>query len=520
MVPRPWPEVSSAWPPETWARAGPLPSVRSMTRVAIVGTGFGGIGAAVRLKQAGVADLVLFERTDDVGGVWRDNTYPGAACDVPSHLYSFSFAPKGDWSRRFAPQAEIHAYLRRVAADFDVVRHVRFRTEVLAADFVDATGTWRLRLSDGSVHECDVVVAACGQLSRPAVPRLPGLETFAGRVFHSAHWDHRHDVTGRRVAVVGTGASAIQFVPEIAPKVAAMSVFQRSAPYVLPKPDREYGARTRAVLRRAPWLLRADRLRTYVVNEARSLGFNTEPRLMKAHELRFRRHLRRQVADPALRRALLPQDPIGCKRILQSDDWYPALTQPHVELVTAPIVQVRPGGIETADGAIHEADTVVLGTGFTATELLAPMQVTGRGGRRLTDAWARGAEAYLGTTVSGFPNLFLLYGPNTNLGHTSIVLMLESQIRYVVQAVQHVRETGGLMDVRADVQAAFNAWLQTRLRGTVFAGGCRSWYLTADGRNTQNWPGTTLDFRRRTGRLRLADYVLEPARRPEETPVP
>ncbi len=498
-----------------------LDIVHTMTRVAIVGTGFGGIGAAVRLKQAGVQDLVLLERTDDVGGVWRDNTYPGAACDVPSHLYSFSFAPEGGWSRRFAPQDEIHAYLRRVAADFDVLRHVRYSTEVLAADFDEPSATWRLRLSDGTVHECDVVVAACGQLSRPAVPDLPGLEAFAGTVFHSARWDHGHDLTGRKVAVVGTGASAIQFVPEIAPKVAAMSVFQRSAPYVLHKPDREYGERTRALLRRSPWLLRADRLRTYVTNEARSLGFNTEPRLMKGHELRFRRHLAKQVPDPALRRALLPQDPIGCKRILQSDDWYPALTQPHVGVVTAPIAQVRPGGVETADGVLHEADTIVLGTGFTATELLAPMQVTGRGGRRLTDAWSRGAEAYLGTTVSGFPNLFLLYGPNTNLGHTSIVLMLESQIRYVVQAVQHLRAAGGAMDVRAEVQAAYNGWLQTRLRGTVFAGGCRSWYLTDDGRNTQNWPGSTLDFRRRTRRLRLADYVLEPARhrRAEAVPV-
>ena len=514
------PELSSPWPLGTWSGGPLLPSVRGMTRVAIVGTGFGGIGAAIRLKQAGVEDLVLFERTHDLGGVWRDNTYPGAACDVPSHLYSFSFAPEGEWSRRFAPQSEIHAYLRRVAADFDVVRHVRFSTEVLAADFDEPTATWRLRLSDGSVHECDAVVAACGQLSRPAVPHLPGLETFAGTVFHSAHWDHAHDLTGRRVAVVGTGASAIQFVPEIAPKVAAMSVFQRSAPYVLHKPDREYGERTRALLRRSPWLLRADRLRTYVVNEARSLGFNTEPRLMKGHELRFRRHLAKQVPDPVLRRALRPTDPIGCKRILQSNDWYPALTQPHVKLVTAAISRVRPDGIETVDGVLHAADTLILGTGFTATELLAPMQVTGRGGRRLTDAWSRGAEAYLGTTVSGFPNLFLLYGPNTNLGHNSIVLMLESQIRYVVQAVQHLRSFGGAMEVRADVQAAYNDWLQTRLRGTVFAGGCRSWYLTADGRNTQNWPGSTLDFRRRTRRLRLADYVLQPARRPEEIPVP
>jgi cation diffusion facilitator CzcD-associated flavoprotein CzcO len=483
-----------------------------MTRVAIIGAGFGGIGAAVRLKQAGVDDLVLFEKGDDVGGVWRDNTYPGAACDVPSHLYSFSFAPQAEWSRRFAPQDEIHAYLRRVATDFDVVRHVRFSTQVRSADFDEQAGHWRLHLADGGVHECDLVVAACGQLSRPAVPPLKGLDTFAGTVFHSAEWKYDHDMRGRRVAVVGTGASAIQFVPEIAPKTERLTVFQRSAPYVLAKPDREYGARTRTLLQRAPALLSLDRLRAYCVNEARSLGFNTEPRLMKGHELRFRRHLRRQVPDPALRAALRPSDPIGCKRILQSNDWYPALNLPQVELVTDPIAQVRPEGVVTADGRVHEVDTIVLGTGFAATELLAPMAVTGRGGRQLTDAWSKGAEAYLGTMVSGFPNLFLLYGPNTNLGHNSIVLMLESQIRYLAQAVAHLREgTTRWMDVRADIQASYNAWLQERLRGTVFAGGCRSWYLTADGRNTQNWPGSTLDFRRRTRRLRLADYVLQPA---------
>jgi cation diffusion facilitator CzcD-associated flavoprotein CzcO len=483
-----------------------------MTSVAIIGTGFGGIGTAVQLKRSGVEDLVLFERSTDVGGVWRDNTYPGAACDVPSHLYSFSFAPKGDWSRRFAPQTEIHAYLRKVAADFDILRHVRFSSEVLSASFDERSGRWRLLLAGGAVHECDVVVAACGQLSRPAVPRLPGLESFAGQVFHSAEWDHSLDPTGRRIAVVGTGASAIQFVPEIAPKALQLSVFQRSAPYVLSKPDRAYGERTRTLLRRAPLLLRLDRLRTFCINEMRSLGFNTEPRLMKGHELRFRRHLRRQVADPALRAVLTPHDPIGCKRILQSNNWYPALTLPQVEVVTEAIAEVRPEGVVTIDGVLHEADTLVLGTGFAATELLAPMEVTGRGGRQLGDAWSEGAQAYLGTTVSGFPNLFLLYGPNTNLGHNSIVLMLESQIRYLTQAVKHLRGgTTRWMEVRTDVQESFNSWLQRRLRGTVFAGGCRSWYLTADGRNTQNWPGSTLDFRRRTRRLRLTDFVLQPA---------
>ena len=477
-------------------------------RVAIVGTGFGGIGTAVRLLQDGVEELVLFERSDDVGGVWRDNTYPGAACDVASHLYSFSFAPTGRWSRRFAPQAEIHSYLRDVARDFGLLPHVRLRTEVLSAAWDG--GQWVLELSGGGSHTADVLVAACGQLSRPRLPDVPGLQDFAGTTFHSAEWDHDADLTGR-VAVLGTGASAIQFVPEVARTAVAVTVFQRSAPYVLRKPDRAYGTVVRAALDRAPWLLKADRLKVFCTNELRSLGFNTEPRLMKGFDVRFRRHLGQQVPDPVLRDRLTPRDPIGCKRILQSNEWYPALQEPHVELVTDDVVRVVPEGVVSADGRVHEADVLVLGTGFAATELLAPMQVTGRDGRRLTDAWGEGAEAYLGTTVAGFPNLFLLYGPNTNLGHSSILLMLESQIAYVRDAVRLVRD-GGALEVRAEVMRAFNDRLQNKLAGTVFAGGCRSWYLDARGRNTQNWPGTTLDFRRRTRRVRLEDHVLVPAR--------
>ncbi|MCW2681678.1 MAG: 4-hydroxyacetophenone monooxygenase [Frankiales bacterium] len=477
-----------------------------MTRIAIVGTGFGGIGAAVRLLQDGERDLVLFERSDDVGGVWRDNTYPGSACDVASHLYSFSFAPTGRWSRRFAPQSEIHDYLRRVARDFGVLPHVRFRTEVLSATWDGAH--WQLALSDGSTHEADVVVAACGQLSRPKRPEIPGLDDVAGTTFHSAEWDHGHDLRGRRVAVLGTGASAIQFVPEIAPKVAHLTVFQRSAPHVIAKPDRAYGPRTQKALEQAPWLLTLDRLRTFCVNETRSLGFNTEPRLMAGYEAKFARHLRKEVPDPALRARLTPSDPIGCKRILQSNDWYAALQLPHVDVVTERVDRVVPDGLLTADGVLHEVDTLILGTGFAATELLAPMEVVGREGRRLSEAWAQGAEAYLGTTVAGFPNLFLLYGPNTNLGHSSIVLMLESQIAYLREAVRLVRAVGAV-EVRAEAMRAFNERLQERLKTTVFAGGCRSWYLDANGRNTQNWPGTTIEFRLRTKRIRLDDHLVK-----------
>jgi cation diffusion facilitator CzcD-associated flavoprotein CzcO len=486
-----------------------------VTSVAIIGTGFGGLAAAVRLKQAGIDDLVLFEKSDDVGGVWRDNTYPGAACDVPSHLYSLSFAPRPDWSHRFASQSEIHQYLRDVARDFDVLPHVRFGSEVLAAAYDDETWRWRLTLAGGDEHEADVLITATGQLSRPSAPDIPGLDSFAGAMFHSAHWDHGHDFRGERVAVLGTGASAIQFVPAIAPRTARLSVFQRSAPYVLAKPDRAYRARALRAFRRVPGLLRLSREANYFSNELRSLGFNTEPRLLFAHRARFREHLERQVRDPVLRQKLTPTDPMGCKRILMSNDWYPALQLPQVEVVDDRIAEVRPHSIVTADGTEREVDTIVLGTGFAATEFLAPIRITGRDGRDLHQQWKDGASAYLGTVVPGFPNLFVLYGPNTNLGHNSILVLLEAQVGWVVQAVRALRDHRvPRLEVRADVAADFDAWVQRRLAGTVFATGCHSWYLTESGRNTQNWPASTLTFRRRLRRLRPADFETFPVPAP------
>jgi cation diffusion facilitator CzcD-associated flavoprotein CzcO len=486
--------------------------VDAMTRVAIIGSGFGGLAAAVRLKEAGVGDLVLFEKSHDVGGVWRENTYPGAACDVPSHLYSLSFAPKADWSRRFAPQAEIHQYLRDVARDFDVLRHIRFGTEVLAAAFDEDSGTWRLTLAGGTEHEADVLIAATGQLSRPSTPDIPGLDRFEGAMFHSARWDHDHDLTGQRVAVLGTGASAIQFVPAIAARTASLTVFQRSAPYVLAKPDRAYRDRAKKAFARVPGLLRLSREGNYLSNELRSLGFNTEPRLLLAHKARYRKHLRRVVPDAALRDRLTPTDPMGCKRILMSNDWYQALQLPQVDVVTDRILEVREHSIVTADGTEREVDTIVLGTGFAATEFLVPMRITGRDGRDLHQQWKDGASAYLGTIVPGFPNLFVLYGPNTNLGHNSILVMLEAQVGWVVQAVRALRQ-GRVrwLDARRDVAEAFDAWVQERVGHTVFAGGCRSWYLTENGRNTQNWPASTLTFRRRLRRFRLEEFEPVPA---------
>jgi cation diffusion facilitator CzcD-associated flavoprotein CzcO len=467
--------------------------------VAVVGAGFSGIGITSQLLQAGIADVTVFERSDDVGGVWRDNHYPGAACDVPSHLYSFSFAPEGRWSKRFAEQPEILDYLRRVAAELGVLPHVRFGTEVRRCEWDDERRVWVLDES----FECDVLITACGQLSRPSVPDLPG--RFDGPVFHSAQWRHDVDLTGKRVLVVGTGASAIQFVPELVKTAAHVTVLQRTAPWVLKKPDRAYGPRAKRLLQEHPSVLKADRLRTFVTNELRSLGFNTEPRLMKGHESRARRHIARSL--PADKREVaVPDYPIGCKRILQSNDWYPALAQPHVDVVTSSVKQLLPSGALLESGSTVEVDAIVLGTGFTATDLLVPMELVARG-RSLQETWADGAEAYLGSVVAGFPNLFLLYGPNTNLGHNSIILMLESQIRWIVQAVQRV-QPGLSVEVRPQVQRRYNTWLQKRLAGTVFATGCDSWYLTADGRNTQNWPGTTLDFRRRTRRLREQDLEV------------
>jgi len=475
-----------------------------------VGAGFSGIGMAATLLRAGYRDVTVLERREDVGGVWRDNTYPGAACDVPSHLYSFSFAPEGRWSKRFAEQPEILAYLRRVADVEGVTPLVRFGAEVAGAEWDDEARTWTVRLASGEELVTDVLVTGVGQLSRPAYPDVEGLEDFEGTCFHSARWDHAHDLTGEDVVVLGTGASAIQFVPEVAKVARRVTVLQRTPSYVLHKPDHDYGPRARRVLASHPLVLRADRLRNYLVTEARTLGFNVEPRLLAWHTRRFHRMLERQVPDPLLRERLTPTDQIGCRRILQSDDWYPALMRDNVELVTSPVRRVLPDGVETADGRVHHADAIVLGTGFTATDLLAPMEIRGRDGL-LADAWAKGAEAYRGTMVAGFPNLFVLYGPNTNLGHSSIVLMLESQFRFVREVLALLPLGGpvrGSVEVRPEAQARENAWLQEKLAGTVFATGCRSWYLTPDGRNTQNWPASTLRFRLRTRRPRRDDLEV------------
>jgi cation diffusion facilitator CzcD-associated flavoprotein CzcO len=441
-------------------------------RAIIVGAGFGGIGMAIALKKAGIDQFVILERAQDVGGVWRDNRYPGAACDVPSHLYSFSFEPNPDWSHVFSTQSEIHAYLRHCASKYDLDRHLRFGAEVSHAVFDERHALWRVTLKDGTTLSAAFFITATGQLSRPVTPRLEGLDTFAGQAFHSAEWNHACRLEGKRVAVIGTGASAIQFVPAIAGQVGKLSVFQRSAAYILPRADRAYSSLERAMFRRLPWMARLYRGGIYLKYESRALAFTRFTGLMKlAAGLPFRMLLKKQVPDPALRARLLPDYPIGCKRILLSSDYLASLTMPNVELVSAAIRRVTPGGIETADGRHHEVDAIIFGTGFAASEFLSPMRIVGRDGLVLNDAWKSGADAYLGMTVPGFPNLFMLYGPNTNLGHNSIVYMLESQAAHVMRCVRALEAAGAAaIEVDPERHRRFNAGLQRRLARTVWNG--------------------------------------------------
>jgi cation diffusion facilitator CzcD-associated flavoprotein CzcO len=481
--------------------------------VAIVGAGFGGIGLGIRLKAAGFGDFTILERAPGVGGVWRDNTYPGLTCDVPSHLYSFSFEPKHDWSRRFPKRAEILAYLEGCVERYGLRDHLRLDTEVASADFDEAAGRWRIRTAGGEELEADVLVTATGQLSNPQLPDIPGIEDFAGPAFHSARWDHDAELENKRVAVVGVGASAIQFVPEIAREVERLTIFQRSPNWVIPKPDRPYRPRQRALFRRFPWLQSASRAWVWARFELFTLAFTRVRALGALYQRGCERRLRREVPDPELQEKLLPDFPLGCKRVLISNEWYPTLQQPHVDLVTEPISQIRPGGVVTIDGTEHPADVLIFGTGFAAHDFLAPMAIRGREGRDLNEAWREGAEAYLGLTVTGFPNMFMLYGPNTNLGAGSIVYMLESQIDYVVEAVRALRrERAAWMEVRPDVQSRFNDDIQRRLAESVWTAGCTSWYRTESGKVTNNWPGFTYEYRRLTREPDLADFELAAGR--------
>jgi cation diffusion facilitator CzcD-associated flavoprotein CzcO len=480
-------------------------------RVVVIGAGFGGIGMAAALKQAGIDDFVVLERAGDIGGTWRDNSYPGLCCDVPSHLYSYSFRP-WRWSRRFPPREEILAYLRALVAERGLGPHFRFGCGVAAAEFDEPRAVWNLTLDDGSTLQATSVVCALGQLGRPGLPDIAGRDDFGGPAWHSGRWNHDVDLTGKRVAVVGTGASAIQFVPEIAKTAGHVDVYQRSAPYVLPKSDRAYRDAEQTMYDRVAALRKADRLRIFLYGELLTSGFVLSPKLLAGPMQLWRRQLHAQITDPALRAKCVPDYVMGCKRVVFSNDWYPALARPNVALVTDPIERIVPDGVVTADGTARPADVIIYGTGFRAGEFLAPLLVTGPGGRPLGQEWQGGPRAYLGITVSGFPNFFMLYGPNTNLGGNSIIYMLEGQIGYVLGAIRALdAQRLAWLDVRPEVQDAFNAWVQSASRTSVWEAGCHSWYTTPSGRNINNWPDHTFMYRYRVRHFDLAAYRVMPA---------
>ena len=480
-------------------------------QVAVLGAGFAGIGMAVALLRRGTTDFVVLERASAVGGTWRDNTYPGCACDVPSHLYSFSFAPNPDWSHSFSRQPEIQAYLERTAEQHGVVPHVRFGTEVVAATWEEDHRWWRLQTSSGELT-ASVVVSGCGGLVEPALPAVPGLESFEGTAFHSARWDHGADLDGKRVGVVGTGASAIQFVPHLQRRVAQLTVFQRTAPWVLPRTDRRITGVERAAFRRFPALQRLLRGGVYAGRELQLLSFTGKGRFRAMGEKGGLRHLATAVPDPALREVLTPRFRLGCKRILLSNDYYPALAQPNVTVVPHGVREVRARSVVAADGSEHDVDVLVFGTGFHVMDLPVAARLTGRSGQTLAEHWAEGKSAHRGTTVAGFPNLFLLLGPNTALGHSSVVFMIECQIAYVLAALDALDAAGGgAVDVRPQAQAAYNAQVQAGLATTVWSeGGCKAWYTDARGHNFTLWPGHLGAFRRSTARFDAESYVLTP----------
>jgi cation diffusion facilitator CzcD-associated flavoprotein CzcO len=475
--------------------------------VLIVGGGFGGIGMAITLKRAGIDDFLILERGAGLGGVWRDNRYPGAACDVPSHLYSFSFAPNPGWSRTFASREEIHAYLQRCAQEYGLSGQLRCGAEVARADFDEAAGVWRVHLADGRELAARVLVSATGQLSNPLLPQIPGLQDFTGPAFHSARWNHDADLSGKRIAVIGTGASAAQFIPAIAASAATLTVFQRSPAWVIPRADKPYPRWRQRLFGAWPWTMRLHRAFIYTRYESRALAFTRARWLLQvAAGLPFRRMLARQVPDAALRARLTPDYPVGCKRILQSSDYLATFARPNVELVTEGIARVTASGIETADGRRHEVDAIIFGTGFAASRFLAPMRIAGRDGLGLESAWRDGAMGYLGMTVPGFPNFFMLYGPNTNLGHNSIIYMLESQFAHVLRCLRALHSRGaGLAEVGEGPCRAFTEAVRERLARSAWTG-CRSWYLDEQGRNTVNWPGFSLTYRWLATRSSLAAY--------------
>jgi cyclohexanone monooxygenase len=486
------------------------PALPERVRVLVIGAGFAGLGTAIKLDEAGERDFLVVDKGDSVGGTWRDNSYPGAACDVPSQLYSFSFAPNPDWSRSFSPQPEIHAYLQRVAEQSGVLDRFRFGVTVEEAAWDETEHVWHVTTTAGSVT-ADVVVSGSGGLSEPKLPDIRGIEDFTGEIFHSARWNHDYDLTGKRVAVIGTGASAIQIVPEIAGQVAHLDVYQRTPPWVIPRRDRAYGHLERLALRHVPFLQKAYRTAIYWGRELYVPAFTIQPKIAAPAKAAALANIRKGISDPALRQAVTPDFEIGCKRILISNTYYPTLDRDDVELVTDPIAEVTPTGIVTRDGTVREIDCLIVATGFYTTDQPIAHHVKGRDGRTLADVWAEhGMASYKGTTTAGFPNLFQIVGANTGLGHSSMVFIIESQIAYILSALRQMREQQVVaVEPTQAAQDAWNADLQRRMKRTVWStGGCASWYLDEHGRNTTLWPRATFTFRGQLRSFDLDQYVV------------
>lgn len=477
--------------------------------VAIIGAGFGGIGMGIKLKQAKRNNFIIFERANELGGTWRDNTYPGCACDVPSVLYSFSFDQNPNWTHAYTRQPEILAYLKASAQRFNIRDHIRFNSDVCKLRFVESEGYWEVTLQTGETITARHVVSAMGPLNRPNIPNLPGLDTFSGIQFHSSEWRHDVDLTGKRIAVVGTGASAIQFIPEIAKQAGHVTVFQRTPPWVIGRHDHETAAMRKALYARLPQVQHARRGLEFLMHEVRIGGFMGNKLGMAFFQAVAERALRRAVPDPDLRAKVTPDYKVGCKRILVSDDYYPALMRDNVTLVTGPVASVTESGVVGADGARHEVDVIVFGTGFVASEYLIDMQVFGRNKRELINEWRDvGPSAYMGTQLSGYPNLFFILGPNTGLGHNSVILMMESQYTYILDYFRLLDERRiPFLDVKPEVQAQYNEEIQRRLAGSIWqSGGCKSWYQMANGKNTTLWPGSTARYRWEMRRVSAEDF--------------
>jgi cation diffusion facilitator CzcD-associated flavoprotein CzcO len=477
-------------------------------RVIIVGAGFGGIAAAIELRRHGFDDVTVLESAPDLGGTWHYNSYPGSACDVPSHLYQFSYAKRRDWSRLCSPQWEIQDYLREVADEFDVTPLIVTGAKVTACSWEDSACRWVVRTEDGVTRTAEALVVATGQLNQPALPRIDGLADFAGHSFHSARWDHDYDLRGKRVAVIGTGASAVQFVPEIAPQVARLTVFQRTGNWFLPRRNRPYPPALRVLFRRVPWLTTLRRVLLFNYLEALTGAIRHPRTLGWTLRLRSKVFMRCQLRDRRLRRTVWPNYTFGCKRVLFSSTYLPTLARENVELVAEPITRMTEAGPETADGRRHQVDCVIYGTGFKTTDFMFPMEITGAGGRQLREVWAQGAHAHLGMTVPGFPSMFLMYGPNTNTSGGSIIFYLEAQAQYLRQALAHVRDTGAAaIDVRPEVERASDRVVQARFAGTAWTR-CDSWYRDRSGRIVANWPGYMREYAKRTRQLDPAEYRL------------